>query len=138
MKPTASDVVRTLQQYLEDAEAFYRAGDYGGAFARAEKASFVLSTLAADPVEKPSKAELDELRFRLTSNLQRYRAALDAWQEENRQRHVKYLERELGYLPAGFASTRASDESPPARNAGRRSRRWLLRRGGGLRRYAVP
>lgn len=93
-----TDVHVRISELLSQAEAFSCAEDFGGALARARYAADELARAAREArIDETARAELGG---RVALRLRRYRAALDAWQEQARGRYRHYLDRELGRLPS--------------------------------------
>ena len=107
---------RQIDEWLEQAAAFARGGDYTGALARAQYARAQLSR--SRDLELTDQASFEDLRGRTDLEVLRYDRLLREWQAANVARHAAFLIREEQAIGA--------DRLQPAR-AGR-WRRMMARR----------
>jgi hypothetical protein len=83
---------RQIDEWLEQAAAFARGGDYTGALARAQYARDQLSR--STDLELTDQASFEDLRGRTDLEVERYERLLREWQAENMARRAAYLVRE--------------------------------------------
>ena len=83
---------RQVDEWLEQAAAFARGGDYTGALARAQYARSQLSRSRG--LELTDQASFEDLRGRTDLEVERYDRLLREWQAENVARRSAYLIRE--------------------------------------------
>jgi hypothetical protein len=105
-----------IDEWLEQAAAFGRNGDYLGAHARARHAEQELERRAPSVPD----AVLDDLRVRVELALRRYDSLVTGWQLQNVARHAAFLARERAVIASG-----QSEQPAPASLARRlRYQRW--------------
>ena len=109
-----SDSVKAeLEQSLDQAAAFVRAGDYTGAFARVKWAyEHVQRRGQQRPHPDPA---VEELLRSAELTLPEYERLLQQWQEEAGRRHEAYLSRELLAINT-FGRTDDEASQPTRRN----------------------